>query len=238
MLLHPVGLSSAFWPVLAERMARSHKVVAVDLAGHGQSPDAARPGRMTDRLAEIAEVIDANGGRAAVVGVSFGGMIAMHLALARPELVSALVLAACPPAIPETSRQAILDRGRAAETGGMEAVTGETLARWFTPGFLSTDAVARVRERLLADKPAMFAAAWEAIATHDALPRLGAVTAPALVVAGESDLATPLAAKQTLAAAIPGARLKVIPGAPHMLQIERPEEFTALVADFLDGAGR
>ena len=168
-----------------------------------------------------------------LVGVSFGGMLAQNVALSRPDLVSGLVLAGCPGEIPAAARETILARGRGAEEKGMTAVVDDTLTRWFTPGYLSTDEVSLVRDRLLRNAPGNFAATWEAVSEHAALPRLGAVWAPALVIAGSEDAATPLAAKRALAGALPRGRLAVIEGAPHMMQIERAAEFRALVEDFL-----
>jgi 3-oxoadipate enol-lactonase len=75
------------------------------------------------------------------------------------------------------------------------------------------------------------------VAEHDALERLGSLAVPALVIAGENDLATPLPAKQALAAAIPGARLVVLPGAPHMMHIEQPDVFLRTILDFLGDTG-
>lgn len=234
LLLHPVGLDGSFWDSLSARLNGSFRVVAVDLAGHGDSPPAARPGRMADRVADVVELIEhLNDGPAILVGLSFGGMIAQQVALARPDLVSALVVAGCGGRIAAEARGAILKRGEDAEAGGMEAVVDSTLERWFNPPYLSTPEVARVRARLLSDSPSAWAAAWEAIAEHDVLDRLGGLDKPVLVVAGEHDLAIPLDAMRALAAAIPGSRLLVLPGAPHMMQIECAEEFNAGVSDFL-----
>ncbi len=233
VLLHPVGLDGSFFPGLAERLGTRHRVVALDLAGHGASPDAARPGRMDERVAEVLAVLDGLGEPAALVGVSFGGMIAQNVALACPSAVARLVVAGCPGMIPEEGRATILARGRAAEEGGMQAVLASTLERWFTPAFMADPAVDGVSERLLADDPSNFAAAWEAISEHRALPRLPGLAIPALVIAGEQDAATPLAAKHALHAALRGSRLVVMKGAPHMMQIECADRFADEVAAFL-----
>jgi 3-oxoadipate enol-lactonase len=235
LLLHPVGLDRTFWAGLPERLAETHMVIAVDTAGHGNSPDAVRPGRMQDRIDDIVELLSAlNQGPATLLGVSFGGMIAQQVALARPDLVSGLILAGCPGAIPATAQDAMRKRGADAELHGMSAVTDATLERWFTPDFLSTDDVRRVADRLLADKPSNWAAAWEAVAEHDALERLKSLDIPALVIAGEKDAATSLDAKRALAAAIPGSRLTILPGAPHIMQIECPDAFAEAVTGFLN----
>lgn len=244
VLLHPVGLDGTFWGGLpAQAVAAGHTVLAVDLPGHGRSAPADRPGRMDAVVEQVAAVIEAAAaGPAIVLGLSFGGMVAQNLALARPDLVAGLIACGCPGRMPEAAREAILDRGRAAEAGGMAAVVEPTIERWFTPDFRSDRRVDAVRARLLADRPSDFAAAWEAIAGHDALDRLGAVRVPSLVVAGERDAATSADASRALADAIPGARLVVLPGAPHMMQIEAEGAFVDAVAGFLHelatGGGR
>lgn len=235
VLLHPVGLDGTFWDALPKWLASRYTVIAVDLAGHGNSPEASRPGRIADRVVDVVQLISStNAGSATLLGVSYGGMIAQQVAVARPDLVAGLVLAGRPGRIPPEARAAILKRGTDAEAGGMEAVISSTLERWFTPVFMSTDAVARVRDRLLANSPSNWAAAWEAVSEHDALERLRALGIPTVVIAGENDLATPLEAKRALAAAILGSRLVILPGAPHMMQIECPAPFQAAVMDFLE----
>lgn len=236
VLLHPVGLSSDFWPEIADRLHHSHRVYCVDLAGHGTSPDAARPGRMADRIGDVADLLDREvGAAAAVLGVSFGGMIAMNLALERPNSIRALILAACPAAIPREARDAIRDRGRAAESGGMQAVLDATLERWFSEGEIGSEIASRVRARLGANSPSNWAAAWEAVSDHDALALLSDINVPTLVVAGEQDQATPLAAMETISQEIAGSRLVVLTGAPHMLHLERAGDFADVVEAFLAG---
>ncbi|KPL51552.1 hypothetical protein ABB55_04320 [Prosthecomicrobium hirschii] len=238
VLLHPVGLDGTFWGALPDRLARTHTVVAIDMPGHGRSGPAARPGRMDACVAAVAAVIEAErAGPAVVIGLSFGGMVAQNLALARPDLVAALIPSGCGGRIPETARPAILARGTDAETGGMAAVVEGTIERWFTPGFRATAAAEAVRRRLLADDPSGWSAAWEAISGHDALDRLGAVQMPALVIGGEADAATPVEAARALAAAIPGAELAILPGAPHMMQIESPDLYAAAIEGFLARRG-
>jgi len=237
VLLHPAGLDHTAMRPLAEAMAASHRVVSVDLRGHGLSPDCAPGTRLADLAGDVASVIAlAAGGRAAVLGVSLGGMVAQALALAHPQAVSALLLCGCTGTFADELRPMLRERGAAALRGGMAAVLDATLQRWFTPAALAhgaSGAVAAVRARLLADRPANWAATWDAIAGHDALPTLGEVAVPTLVLAGERDAATPVPATQALAGAIPGARWTMLEGAPHMMQLECPGAFHAAVAAFL-----
>lgn len=239
LLLHPVGLDRTCWGDLPKTLSPMRTVVAVDTAGHGTSPDPARPGRMDDRVADIVDLLAGlDRGPATLLGISFGGMIAQQVALARPDLVSGLILGGCPGEIPGAAREAILKRGAEAELGGMEAVLEPTMERWFTPPFLSTDVAETVRRRLRADAPSNWAAAWEAVLEHAVLERLPTLDIPTLVIAGAVDAATSLDAKRGLAAAIPGSRLVVLAGAPHIMQVECPEAFAEAVLGFLDAQGK
>lgn len=239
ILLHPVGLDGSFWHDLPKRLSADYTVACVDLRGHGQSSDVERPGRMQANVEDVAHVIKfINQGKAIVLGLSFGGMIAQNLAIQHPDLVSALVICACGALVPQAFRQNILARGTDAEKGGMQAVVEATLQRWFTPEFMNAPEVELVRKRLLNDNPSNFSAAWEAISEHDAVTRLGQVQVPALVVGGSLDLATSVEAITTLSDALGRAEKVILDGAPHMMQIENQDVFYNTVRNFLDHMGR
>ncbi|MDJ0390867.1 alpha/beta fold hydrolase [Roseomonas sp. E05] len=235
ILLHAVGLDGRFWGPLPAALAGSRRVLSLDLAGHGRSPAVSRPRPIADYAEDVAATIRQLGaGPAAVLGLSFGGMVAQELTLRHPELVSALIACGCGGDFPAELRPVLRERGHAAENGGMAAVLQPTLERWFTPGFRADPAVQRVRNRLLSTDAAGWSCGWHAIAGFSATPRLGGVAVPTLVIAGEQDAAAPpTLAERTIVRAVPGARLAVLPGAPHMMQIECGEAFTAAVAGFL-----
>jgi 3-oxoadipate enol-lactonase len=237
VLLHPVGLDHSFWPGLIERCAATRRVLALDLPGHGRSP-AASEATMTAYVEAVKQTLDTLAiEKATLLGLSFGGMIAQELAIRFPDRVSRLIACACGARIPPEAREAVAVRGKAALDGGMSAVVDTTLQRWFTASFMDDPAVAKVRARLLADDPGQWNAGWRVIASHDALDRLPQLAIPTLVVAGEVDLGTSVPAARAIAEAVPGARLVVVPGAPHMLQIECGETFVRQVAAFLEEQG-
>ncbi|NEI72445.1 alpha/beta fold hydrolase [Rhizobium lusitanum] len=232
VLLHPVGLDHTFWGALASLVGK--RVLSLDLRGHGESgaPDERPP---IEVYAEDVHATMRHHGmeRAAVLGLSFGGMVAQTLALSYPGAVSRLIVCACPGGLPPEAHAMIRERGLAAERRGMAAVVETTLERWFTPAFMDDPRVERVRQRLLSDDPKLWSDGWHAIAGFWALPRLGSITVPTMVIAGEHDKATSREASTTLAAAIPGASLSILPGAPHMMQIENNPAFVEAVAEFL-----
>jgi 3-oxoadipate enol-lactonase len=235
VLLHPVGLDGTFWAGLPAVLRNARRVLRLDLAGHGASPAVVRPRAIEDYANDVAQAIkDAGGGPAAVVGLSFGGMVAQVLALRHAQLVSALMPCGCGGDFPEAVRPVLRERGLAAERAGMAGVVDATIERWFTKPFRRDPAVDRVRATLLSGDVAGWSAGWHAIAGLAATPHLGGISVPTLVLAGEKDVATPPAmAEATVARAIPGARFAVLPRAPHMMQIEAEAAFTAAVADFL-----
>lgn len=237
VLLHPIGLDHSFWPGLIERCAATRRVLAFDLPGHGRSP-AAPEATMTAYVEAVKQTLDALAiEKTTVLGLSFGGMIAQELAIRFPDRVGCLIACACGARIPPEAREGVAARGRAAIEGGMSAVVDATLQRWFTSSFMGAPAVDKVRDRLLADAPEQWNAGWRVIATHDALGRLPNLDIPTLVVAGEVDLGTPIPAARAIADAVPKARLVILPGAPHMLQIECVEPFVGHVAAFLEEQG-
>lgn len=235
VLLHPVGLDGGFWGGLPGALGPARRVLSLDLAGHGASPPVSRPRPIEHYADDVARAIrDAGAGKAALVGLSFGGMVAQMVAIRHPHLVSALVPCGCGGDFPEPVRPLLRERGLMAERDGMAAVVDSTIDRWFTGDFRARPAVQRVRERLLSDDIAGWSAGWHAIAGLSVTPRLGGLTIPALVIAGAKDVATPPAmAEATVARAIPGARFFILPDAPHMMQIEGEAHFIEAVTGFL-----
>ena len=173
---------------------------------------------------------------AAVVGFSFGGMVAQTLALKHPGDVAALVPCACASTLPEPGRDIARGRGDDARKYGMGAVLEATLDRWFTPSFRADGRDSAVRTQLLSNDVEGWAQAWHAMAQIDTLPRLGAIQVPTLCVAGELDKSAPPPVVRAIADAIPGARYAELSGAPHMIFIEQPEETARVIGGFLRDA--
>ncbi|MEP9353984.1 alpha/beta fold hydrolase [Xanthobacter sp. KR7-65] len=236
VLVHAVGLDLTYWDRQIGALADAFDVIAYDLAGHGASPAPGLPFAFDDAAADLARVIEtAEAGAACVVGLSVGGMIAQTLALARPDLVRALCLMDTVSTFAEAGRAAVRGRGAQVRAGGMEAIVVPTLERWFTPGFAARrpDVLDRVAKTLRAADPDVHAAMWDMISTLDVAPRLDQIDRPTLVMVGEKDPTTPVAASEVIARGIPGARLEIIPDASHMAPIEAPEEVNRLLLGFL-----
>ncbi len=235
VLLHPFPLDSGFWSAVAPHLAADRPVLAPEFPGLGSAPSQEHP--TVDGFADaVADLIarEAEGGRAAVCGLSLGGYVALALAARHPERVAALVLA-------DTRAEADTPEAREGRHASAAQVRAEGLGPFldgFTPRLVAPgDHASLTAARAIAEAqdPEAVARALEALAGRaDRVADLPAMRAPALVLVGELDALTPLAFSQTLASGIPGAELAVIPGAGHLTALERPDEFAAVVRGFLE----
>jgi 3-oxoadipate enol-lactonase len=234
VLLHPVGLDLTFLATVADILRNEFTVLTVDQRGHGKSPASAPAHSLIDYADDLHAVLMKLAlAPAAVVGFSFGGMVAQEFALKYPQDVSALVICASRASLPAAARDIARARGDDARNRGMNDVLEATLDRWFTPAFRASGKEATTTVRLLSDDVEGWAQAWHAMAAVDTLPRLGSVRASTLCLAGELDKSTPPETVKEMTAAIPAARYAELKGAPHMLFLEQPEATARLVGDFL-----
>jgi 3-oxoadipate enol-lactonase len=235
VLLHSVGLDRTFWAPASAFLEDRFAIVRVDLRGHGESPSPPGLWSLKDLADDVAEVLRGLAvERAHVVGQSFGGLVAQHLAIRHPALVMRLVLSGTSCTTSETEREMFLDRARVAEEQGMEPVAQAAIGRWFTDAAMDLPVVEAARRRLLADDPASWAKTFHAIAGHNVLDSLRDVRARTLVVTGDVDVATPRHFAEEMAAALPDCELKILEGVPHMGYIEQPELMARTIGDFLD----
>ncbi|HEV8016011.1 MAG TPA: alpha/beta fold hydrolase [Stellaceae bacterium] len=235
MFLHPIGTRGAFWDPAVQRLQEHCRCVTVDLRGHGDS-DVPRVrftlGDLADDVIELLRVERASD--AVLVGCSLGGMVAQHVALKAPELLSGLVLADTGYRQTPESRQALLQRAEDA-LQGMPAMVQSTLARWFPARFLALSGpeVEACRDWLLEDDPVVFAWGWHAIGDLDIGDRLAGITIPTLVLRGSLDASSARETMQAMAKLLPRARHAELEGAGHVAPLEQPDAFAALLLDFL-----
>jgi 3-oxoadipate enol-lactonase len=221
-------------PALADRF----RVIRYDRRGHGRSPVPPGPYRIDDLGGDVIELLDRLGlERVSFCGLSIGGAVGMWLASEVPQRVDRLVLCCTAPVLATPELWA--ERAAAAHASGVASLVESVLARWFSPAFLTEhpETVARFRTMLVETPAEGYAACCEALGAMDLHSRLGAITAPTLVITGAGDPVSSPAAGAALADAIPDARQVVIPGAAHIANVEQPELFTRALLDHLQGAG-
>lgn len=243
VLLMGIGYDSSLWtlaqvPALSTRF----RVVLVDNRDAGRSSKAAGPYSIADMADDLAGVLDALGiARTHLLGLSMGGMIAQEFALRYADRLDRLVLTGtgAAPARSAADPIRIWSWVKANDRTG-KVFGGQQLAWLFSTAFLRNHEAVQDTAALLAGNPypmtpEAYARQADAYLGFDALGRLGAITAPTLVVVGEQDLLTPPWLAREVAEAIPGARFEVIrgEGSSHVVPLERPEDFNRLVSDFL-----
>ncbi len=234
MLLHGFTQSAGSWAPLAERLSGTHEVIAVDAPGHGGSAEVGAG------LWEGADLIAEAGGRGCYVGYSMGGRFGLHVALAHPEVVERLVLVSTTAGIDdpaERTERAASDEqiARRVERDGVPAFLDWWLAR---PLFATLSAEAAALDSRLGGSAAGLASSLRLAGTGVQEPlwgRLGEISVPVLVVAGELDPAYLARAHRLVAAIGSNASLSVVAGAGHACHLERPDAWLAALGAFLAG---
>jgi len=238
-LLLVMGLGSPleFWEFQTPVLARSHRVCIYDNRGVGRSDRPAGPYDVRTLARDAVAVLDACGfGRAHVVGLSMGGMIAQELAIRHSDRVGALVLAATY-AKPD-------DNVKASVTpGGFDprALEPKQIFKIMMSMVLSAEFMTRERDWLRATRDRIlpmvsvegFIAQMAAVMGHDATAELCRIEAPTLVMKPAAALLIPPRASDELARAIPGARLLTFDNGSHGFNVEQADKFNRAVLDFL-----
>jgi len=198
---------------------------ALDLRGHG----AARAARPIAFDACAADVLAAAPPRFVLAGYSMGARIALHVALAAPGRVERLVLVSATAGIEDASERAGRRAADEALAAFAEHATIEAFAdRWLAQPLFARDPPAvgaSARQDILRNDPRALAAALRGVGTGTMEPlwgRLAELPMPVAVLAGERDHKY-VALGEVLVAALPDARLIVVPGAGHGLPREAPQ---------------
>jgi pimeloyl-ACP methyl ester carboxylesterase len=222
VLLHGGMATNGLWAPQLPDFAARFRVLAPERRGHGHTPDL--PGPLSydvmaaDTIGFLETVVD---GPAHLVGFSDGGIVALLVAMTRPDLVHKLV-----------ALSAHFD------TSGIVPEAAVMMASW-TP---ASDEVAMLRspyESVSPDGPehwpVVFAKFLEMASTQPtiSIEQLGTVNAPTLVLAGDDDMIA-LEHTAALSRAIPNAQLGLVPGTSHFLAMEKPALVNRLVLDFLE----
>ncbi len=227
---------SMFDPPLAE-LSRDHRVLSMDLRGHGRS-EVRGAYTVRDVSKDIVGVLDAlDIPRAVIAGHGIGGVAALHVALANPDRVSALVLMNTT-ADEESTVGAVKARafGMALQLGGPRKELLQLATRSLfshTCKVAHPDIVERWIEQTAEVDGAGVRLALDMMARRPSLDqRLERLDQRTLVIAGSEDTVTPWALQQRLVDRMPRARMKTIQRAGHLAPIEKPGELTELLRAF------
>lgn len=242
LLLNGGLMSIAAWEPVAALLAARFQVVRCDLRGQLLSPGEPEPS-LEAHVRDVVELLDGLGlERVHVAGTSYGGLVGLRLAALHPERVASVAGIATTDRITPGMWESTAElRARcldAAAGGDGGRVLDFLLPGTYTPGYLEAQASALSFYRhWVAALPAVWfrgiAALLSSLEGLDLAPHLGAIRCPVLVLAGGKDAMFPLEHSRALAAAIPDARLEVLPGAPHGMVVENPADVTRALLDFL-----
>lgn len=243
VLVHCWTGNKELWAPVARRLVRlGHRVVLYDQRGHGSSTFGAGldcVDRLGDDLAAVLSHLDACD--VVVAGHSMGGMsiqayVGRHGEDAHARLRAAVLAATAARTFGRELPPALAERilGDLAPSWTRTGRVGTALARGsLGPGAVRAHAVA-VRDLLHATPGAARVGCLLAMARMDLRAGLVAVRLPATVLVGTHDLLTPRRSARAIVAAWPGATMRVLPGAGHMLPIERPDAIVEAIRDAVD----
>jgi 3-oxoadipate enol-lactonase len=235
-LSHSLATNLAMWEPQLTALAARYRVLRYDTRGHGQT-DAPQGAYSLDMLAEDVRSLLAALGieRTHFIGLSMGGMIGQVLALRHAGMLRSLTLCDTSSRVPPEAKPMWDERIRVAETQGMEPHVEPTIGRWFTPPFAAKNPriVESVRAMIRQTTPQGYVGCCHAIKALDLTDRLSAVAVPTLIVVGEDDPGTPVAASRAIHERVAGSELVVLKSASHLSNIEQPEAFTKALLDFL-----
>jgi 3-oxoadipate enol-lactonase len=238
VLSNSLGTTLGMWDEQAPALSERFRLLRYDHRGHGGSPVPPDPYKIEVLGRDVLVLLDRlEVGCFSFCGLSIGGMVGMWLAGEVPERVERLVLC-CTSA--RFAPDAYDSRARTVRADGVGAVADAVLERWFTPAFrTSRPDVPGWARRMLLDTPAEgYAECCEAVRDADLGARLGAISAPTLVIAGADDPAAPPDQAEFIRDSSLDASLQVIPDAAHLANIEQPEAITHAIIDHVSLALR
>jgi 3-oxoadipate enol-lactonase len=239
VFIHGFPLDHTMWRHQIAEFGSTHRVLAVDLPGFGQSPLA--PGEMSiigfaDQLSEFLDRIGVTE-KITLCGLSMGGSISLQFALRHPDKLSGLILCDCRAVADSPEAQKMRhDLADRVLKQGPEFVAQAMAARLFAASTLAQQpqVVESIQAIIRSTAPSSIAGGSRALANREAVvDRLGEIATPTLVLVGSEDIISPPDEMQQIAQRLPQGTLAVIQGAGHMAPLEAPTETNAAIRDWL-----
>lgn len=243
LFIHGFPLNRRMWQPQIDALSQVAHLIVPDLRGFGESE--ATPGIYTmDMLAEdCCALLDALHIKEPVVicGLSMGGYVAFAFYRRHPERVAALILAATRPGEDSPETKSNRDKAIAlARRGGAKAIAESMLPKMFAPEtYASQPQVVEMGREIMemASIEGLIGALSGMKARPDSTPTLGQIRVPVLILHGAEDQIVPTSEAEKMRDGIPEARLRIVPAAGHMLNLEQPALFNQHVIEFLSALG-
>ncbi len=233
IMVHGLGGTSNSWHPQVALLARSFRVIRLDLEGSGRSPVKGKTS-IASFARDIATLMKKRKIKSAhLVGHSMGTIVCQHIAAKAPASVKSLALLGPLAQLPQPARGAIRERAAAARKDGMIPIA-DTLVQVATSAETKTQrpgVTALVREILMRQDPEGYARTCEALAAAKSAD-LAKIKCPTLLITGDEDAVAPPAAVQKLGQAIKRAKVVILSGCGHWTPLEKPAEVNAALMNF------
>lgn len=228
-LLHGVGLDATMWAPVQDALGRES--IAIDLPGHGQQPPLSEPVTLQEMADDVLTRLPE---RSHLVGFSLGALVAQYIARFHPGRVKTLTCVSSVCQRTEAERNAVSARLASAETD-FPATVEASINRWYSGTAVPQSVVDATRRTLEANDVQSFVHAYRVFALGDGVigNELSRIEMPVLAITGEHDPGSTPEMTRRLAAAIPGARAVVVPGARHMLPVQDADVLARAINEFI-----
>ncbi len=228
VFVHGAGGTQEGWRLQLRHVGSRWHALAVDLPGHGESQGNGYRtiGEYRDFVRDLLAALRIE--RTVLVGHSMGGGIAQSFALTYPDRLAGLVL------VGTGARLRVHPDILAAVRRGDMARAGQLISGWAYSQTAMPATVAQGAEAFARNRATVLEGDFLACDAFDVMREVAAIRIPTLVVCGEDDRLTPVKYARFLQQEIPSAVLAVVPGAGHMVMLERPVEFNRLLTAFLE----
>ncbi len=245
LFIHGWGMHSGMWGGVLEVLGRQFRVIAVDLPGHGYSNEDCGFGIETEALDTVVDKLTMQfSGPLTVCGWSLGGQIALRWAMRCPAQVTRLVLVSSTPCFVQKEGwpSAMAEKTLADFSDALQQDHAATLRRFLALQLRGSENerehLSVLRRNLMSrgdPDPASLQAGLKMLRDTDLRDALPQISQPSLVISGDRDTLTPLAASRYMAEKLPGGKMATIAGAAHAPFLSHTEEFVRHMARFLHG---
>jgi 3-oxoadipate enol-lactonase len=236
VLSHSLACDGSMWDPQIPALEKDYKVLRYDTRGHGKSSAPEGPYTLDQLAADLKGLLDGLGIKSChFAGLSMGGMIGQTFALAYPGIFKSLTLADTTSRYPAEAQAMWAGRMKTAKEQGMKPLVEGTLGRWFTEPFRKANPgiMAKMTALIEGTPVAGYAGCCAALPQINTTHRLKEIATPTAIIVGSEDAGTPVAMSQEMFQAKPGSELYIIRDAAHISNVEKPEAFTKVFADFI-----
>lgn len=239
VLIHGVGMQSAAWGPQVDFLSQTHRVLAIDMPGHGGSDPLPAGAQLPEFVTWLHDVLsELNLGRVNLVGHSMGALVAGGFTVTHPDLVSRVALLNGVFKRAKSASAAVI--ARAEEIGKGEFDLETPLTRWFGDSESDMAACAQVSGWLSDVNIDGYATAYNAFARGDATyaARFSEITCPFLALTGDGDLNSSPDMSRAMAAETANGRAIVIENHRHMVNLTAPDQVNDALNDWLNSPTR